>query len=140
MGQLDLKTTILYDLYPDKEIYVGIYNDLLSTNELLHKGLITTCRKDNTHLKLTKKGRQIVFIRKTYNDFLRYERWPKYTPQIFVIIPNTIINQAGIFWVKMWENQIFKGVSITIIGGLILLIMWYFLFPWFKHEFPKFDV
>jgi len=121
VSEFDLKTKILYDLYPNKEVYVGKYNDIDATNELLGKGLITICEKNNSYIKLTKRGNQIPKYKRTYNDYLVFERFPIYSPKVLLIIMQISAHHIGTKWVKLSKNQWFVLISTLVIGTIIAM-------------------
>lgn len=121
MDKIDLKTQILYDLYPDKEIYVGKYNNIEFTNELLSKQLIEVCGESNVDIKLTKKGRRIPKYNKTYKDYLDFECLPIYNPKKLLIPTAIIVKYIGTKCVKLLNNQYFILISTLIIGTIVAM-------------------
>lgn len=121
MKQLDLKTRILYDLYPTKEKPAWEYHNNDALNELHRKRLIDICGKDNSDIKLTERGRRIPKYKKDYNDYLTFERLPIYNPKVLLMIMQISVHHIGTKWVKLSKNQWFVLISTLVIGTIIAM-------------------
>jgi hypothetical protein len=121
----------------DKDDLLHISNDWYEEDPPINKRWFDTVDKNHPFLvEITELGRNYLLLEE--------EIRPTPLPITQEIAQPIKRSHDGIGWfseLMIWiAKNIILVIIIGVIIGLLILITWYFTYPWFKHTYPKYDI